>query len=325
VTLPGSGGTVTFKYDPLGRRIRKAFTQGSTTTTTNYLYDSVNAIEEVDAAGSLLARYAQGKGIDEPLAQLRSGASALYEQDGVGSVTSLSSPAGALSNSYTYDAFGNTTALSGSFVNAYRYAARDYDPETGLQYSRARYYDPQVGRFISEDPTRFVSGVNFYGYTQNNPINRTDPLGLRPLTPEQCRELREVLAIEEEYGTFVAAHLANLDLPGTMYILHDFNSDHPDAEPLNTAYGPLDIDWFSTLKASNVPGWPVNAFVNYGPEKLMSILVRRIGGNKVTNYLPYSNPFERNAAWQASKPWVGYKELLPPDWMRKNCPEQCKK
>src|SRR5262249_36726806 len=51
VVLPGSGGTATFKYDPFGRRIQKAFTQGSTTTTTNYVYDGANAVEEVDSSG----------------------------------------------------------------------------------------------------------------------------------------------------------------------------------------------------------------------------------------------------------------------------------
>ncbi len=46
--LPGSSGTLNFKYDPFGRRIQKVFTQGSTTTTTNYLYDGMNVIEELD-------------------------------------------------------------------------------------------------------------------------------------------------------------------------------------------------------------------------------------------------------------------------------------
>jgi YD repeat-containing protein len=59
VTMPGAGGTVTFKYDPMGRRIQKALTQGSTTTTTNYVYDGPNAIEEMDANGTVVARYTQ--------------------------------------------------------------------------------------------------------------------------------------------------------------------------------------------------------------------------------------------------------------------------
>src|SRR5258707_840776 len=69
VTLPGTGGTVSFKYDPFGRRIQKSFTTGAnppTTTTTNYLYDGKSGIEEVDPSGNLLARYSQGLNTDEP-------------------------------------------------------------------------------------------------------------------------------------------------------------------------------------------------------------------------------------------------------------------
>src|SRR5258708_7355299 len=69
VTLPGSGGTVSFKYDPAGRRIQKSFTTGAnppTTTTTNYIYDGDNLVEEVDPNGNVLARYTQTENTDEP-------------------------------------------------------------------------------------------------------------------------------------------------------------------------------------------------------------------------------------------------------------------
>src|SRR5262249_42245370 len=153
-----------FTHDPFGRRIQKSEPSG----TVNYGYDGENAIEEVDGSGNLLARYAQDAGVDAPLAELRSGTSAFYEADGLGSITSLSSATGTISGSYAYDTFGNAL-LTGSFVNPYRYTARDYDSETGLQYSRARYYDPQIGRFLSEDPIGFIGGgPNFYQYVQNS-------------------------------------------------------------------------------------------------------------------------------------------------------------
>ena len=101
VALPGTAGTVTFKYDPFGRRVQKAFTQGGNTTTTNYLYDGPNLIEEMDNAGNVLARYANQMRVDEPLTELRSGTTSYYQQDGLGSVTSLSNGAGMLANTYT--------------------------------------------------------------------------------------------------------------------------------------------------------------------------------------------------------------------------------
>jgi len=181
VMLPGTGGTVSFRYDPFGRRVQKSFTTGAnppTTTTTNYLYDGDNGIEEVDANGSVLARYSQGLNFDDPLAMLRGGATNYYHADGLGSVTSLSNSTGALAQSYTYDSFGKQTAASGSLTNPFRYTGRESDVETGLYYYRARYYDPNVGRFLTEDPIRFTGGFDFYSYVGNSPIDIADPVGL---------------------------------------------------------------------------------------------------------------------------------------------------
>jgi YD repeat-containing protein len=90
VTLPGSGGTVSFKYDPFGHRIYKSSSAG----TSIYAYDGDNLIEETNSAGTVVARYSQNLGIDEPLAILRSGATSFYHIDGNDSVTSLSNTAG---------------------------------------------------------------------------------------------------------------------------------------------------------------------------------------------------------------------------------------
>jgi len=59
-----------------------------------------------------------------------------------------------------------------------RHATMESDTETGLYYYRARYYDPSAGRFLSEDPSGFNDGVNFYRYVHNDPIDNTDPTGL---------------------------------------------------------------------------------------------------------------------------------------------------
>ena len=178
VTLPGTGGALAFKYDGLGRRVQKVFTQNSTTTTTNYLYDGFNAVADVDQNGNALARYAATQNIDEPLAELRSGVTSYYSRDGLGSVTSLTTSAGALGNTYSYDSYGNMTASSGSIANRFQYTGREFDPETGLYYYRARYYPPASGRFLNEDPIGFGGGINFYAYVGNNPAGAIDPLGL---------------------------------------------------------------------------------------------------------------------------------------------------
>ena len=171
---PGGGTTVGFKYDPFGRRIEKV----SSTTTSIYVYDGDNLIEEINSAGSAVARYTQGLGIDEPLAMLRSGVTSYYEADGLGSVTSLSNSSGTVAASYDFDSYGNLTSSTGTLTNSFRYTAREFDSETGLYYYRARYYDPTSGRFLSEDPIRLGGRINYYAYVRNSPIGRIDPFGL---------------------------------------------------------------------------------------------------------------------------------------------------
>ncbi len=184
--VPGTG-TTTFKYDPFGRRIQKSGPLG----TMNYLYDGTDIVNETDNAGNIVAKYVDNdETVDEPLSELRFGVSNYYQEDGLGSVTSLSDLTGSLANTYTYDSFGKLTASTGTVINAFRYTAREADLETGLYYYRARYYDRAAGRFISEDTTGFHGGINFYSYVTNDPLNQTDPTGLDS-DSQFCRRLRE--------------------------------------------------------------------------------------------------------------------------------------
>src|SRR5436305_10884532 len=114
----------------------------------------------------------------QPLAASRS-TTEFYNADGLGSITSLGTSAGALSDSFAYDAFGNLGSSTGSFAQSFRYTGREWDSEAGLYYYRARYYDPTIGRFISEDPIRFTAGIDFYTYAGDNPVAYSDPTGLK--------------------------------------------------------------------------------------------------------------------------------------------------
>lgn len=168
---------VSFKYDPFGRRIYKSSSSG----TSIYAYDGDNLVEEANSSGTAVARYSQGLNIDEPLAMLRSSATSFYNADGLGTITSLANTAGSLVQTYTFDSFGNQTASSGSLTNPFQYTARESDSETGLYYYRARYYDPNIGRFVTEDDRQTVSlteVLHLYAYVLENPVNFSDPLGL---------------------------------------------------------------------------------------------------------------------------------------------------
>ena len=212
-TLPGSGGTVSYLYDPFGRRIYRSSGSGINI----YAYDNNNLIEETNASGGVVVRYTQTDGVDEPVAMLRGGTTSYYEADGIGSVTSLSNTAGALAQTYTFDSFGNQTASSGSLTNAFRYAGREFDTETMLYFMRARYFDPASGRFISEDPIGLNGGINLFPYAANSPTNFIDPFGniivvrsndptIWPITvvylcgsPQACEIINELQSSPEVY------------------------------------------------------------------------------------------------------------------------------
>lgn len=174
-----NGTTVTFGYDGLGRRVRKTVSGA----TTGYLYAGDDLFMELDASGNPVTEYAYWPSVDAPLAMSKGGQAYYLTQDPVGSsITGLVRASdNSLQASYKYSPFG--TLLSGSFDNvgnSLQFGARQYDSETGLTYFRARYYDPQVGRFISEDPIGLGGGINPYVFAGNDPINGGDPSGLDP-------------------------------------------------------------------------------------------------------------------------------------------------
>jgi RHS repeat-associated protein len=104
-----------------------------------------------------------------------------YHQDMLGSTRLLTDQNGAVVQSYDYAPFGETSSTSASFSNNIQYTGHRTDAENGLIYMNARYYDPQLGRFISADsliPSLFnPQALNRYSYVNNNPISNMDPTG----------------------------------------------------------------------------------------------------------------------------------------------------
>ena len=82
-------------------------------------------------------------------------------------------------NHLVYDAYGNVTSETNSAVESlFLFTARPFDPDTGLQNNLHRWYDPAVGRWLSEDPIGFTRHMSLYDYAQNSPLTRADPTGL---------------------------------------------------------------------------------------------------------------------------------------------------
>ena len=170
--------TASFKYDALGRRIERTVNG----RTIQYLYDGLDIVQEIES-GVVSANYMRTLNIDEPLARIKSDATVrYYQQDALGSVIALTDETGVIRTQYFYDPYGNTTVSGEISGNLFQYTGRENDG-IGLYYYRARYYSPELQRFISEDPIGFKGGMNFYNYVNNRPTVIIDPYGLYIIAP----------------------------------------------------------------------------------------------------------------------------------------------
>lgn len=177
VTLP-DGTFVDYTYDADGGRIEQIV--GADTTA--YLWDETSpygdVVLETDASGTPLASYLLGNG--ELIAQERNGSVSYYLHDGQGSVRALADGSGTATDRYHYTAYGEAEHI-GSTVNPYQYTGQQFDALTGLYSLRARYYAPNLGRFLSRDRAWFDTHepmeLNRYGYGRTNPIQYSDPSG----------------------------------------------------------------------------------------------------------------------------------------------------
>lgn len=180
-----SAGTLTsrvvFGYDAWGRRVRK-----STVNSTNrFFWEGDALLAQLDTLGTLVAGYTYYEGIDNLATQLRHDrvdTTYYYLKDYSRNVIALLARTGAgntIDNQYRYEPFGTLQGNNPTPVpNSMQFAGREYDAETQLYYDRARYIDPALGRFVSEDPIGLAGGLNLYAFVGNDPVNGWDPSGM---------------------------------------------------------------------------------------------------------------------------------------------------
>jgi len=180
-----NGGVASIVYDAFGERVAKSVNG----VVTRYLVeDDVNptglpqVFDELNGAGQVARAYAYGlQRVDEE--QVLNGAltPSFYGYDGGGNVAHLTDATGKVTDSYEYDAFGNSFTVSGTTPNNYLYRGEQFDSDLGLYYLRARYYNPASGRFYSRDPKdgrrTNPQSLHKYLYANGDPVNGIDPMG----------------------------------------------------------------------------------------------------------------------------------------------------
>jgi RHS repeat-associated protein len=178
--LTSTSDGVTIVYDGDGNRVSK--TAGGVTT--HYLVDTNNltgyaqVVEEIQG-GSVVKAYTYGHDLISQ--RVVGGGVSFYGYDGHGSVRNLTDSSAQITDTYTYDSFGNLIERTGTTSNDYLYAGEQFDASLGLYYNRARYLNTETGRFISFDTNEGNASdprsLHKYLYTGNNPVDRIDPSG----------------------------------------------------------------------------------------------------------------------------------------------------
>ena len=167
---------VQYVYDGKGNRLQ-ATRNG---VVTRYVYDAAgNLIAEANGSNNITRYYIYGAGL---LAMIDTSDSVYtYHFNANGNTVAITDASQTLVNKYAYTSFGRLSNEQETFSQPFKFVGQHgvMTEPNGFYYMKARYYDPEVGRFISEDPIGFEGGdLNFYAYVSNNPIMGVDPSGL---------------------------------------------------------------------------------------------------------------------------------------------------
>ncbi len=176
VTKP-NGQTASYRYDPFGRRISKTvdgvttefFWQGDKLIAEHHKDKHRSYIYEPDSFRPLALLEGFGPKATKPYH---------YQLDHLGTPQELTTPEGEVVWSAHYRAYGEISRLDiGKVDNPIRFQGQYFDEESGLHYNRHRYYNPDIGRYLTPDPVKLAGGINTYQYVPN-PTGWVDPLGL---------------------------------------------------------------------------------------------------------------------------------------------------
>jgi RHS repeat-associated protein len=176
ITAP-NGQITTLLYDPSRNLVQQKDVGPTTNLTQAFVLDELTNIAFQSRSDGDESSILTGQSIDEHLAMVHANGQVAYAvSDALDSTIATSDAAGSITSTFAYEPFGSKSTLSGS---DYPFSFNGRTSAGGLYYLRNRFLDPTTSRFVSEDPSDFMSGdVNLYSYVSNSPVDAMDPVGL---------------------------------------------------------------------------------------------------------------------------------------------------
>ena len=250
-----------YTYDALGRRLK---VQNADTTTLNFPLGNDTSYEvKKEGADTTVTKYisANGKYLAKTV-KLNTNPEQKYFHhiDLVGSIRAITDATGTVTASYEYEPFGTTVKTTGSDQDNLGFAGKRLDVGSGLSYFGARYYDSEMGRFISRDP--IGDGSNWFVYCANNPLIYIDPSGLALAmnemgtsdTPALWGFIEAISPLDNiditDYGITEEVQDTILDLLPSIYETSDYVKPEPLLTRLGVPYGKFSLSVFFGMGAT---------------------------------------------------------------------------
>lgn len=301
-----SGNVVSeYLYDPFGRRISKTH-NGQRTW---YFYSEEGLIAEIDESGLVTTAYGYvpqtlwGTG---PVYIRQNNQVGYYYNDRIGTPVQIRSAAGELLWEAEYEAFGNAAITQNTITNNLRFPGQYYDAESELHYNYFRYYDPEVGRYITSDPIGIYGGLNPYLYAHNNALIKFDPTG--EIAPWVAYVVGSALvgAIEDIVIQTVVNTIGNIKDPCWQW---NYNFKSIGISALSGIVLPGYLDIFNDLRKIRIANNKFKTGLNQSRNKSLSLHQQRVGLRQADLYRKPANYADANALLDTSI--VAVKEATP--------------
>ncbi|WP_085339563.1 RHS repeat domain-containing protein [Aquidulcibacter paucihalophilus] len=187
--VKSDGTTLDFLYTVEGYRVESIRNATGATpaslpaggTRTRFLLSGSEEVADLDANRNFIRFFVPGPAIDERVAQIEAnGAVSYMHTDRQASVVAITDAAGNVVSRRGYGSYGETDGAQqvGTGSHPFGYTGRRWDPDLGIYYYRARWYDPTTGTFLQTDPIGSLDYINLYAYVGLEPGNATDPTGM---------------------------------------------------------------------------------------------------------------------------------------------------